>query len=71
VPIKPRTVCAVTGSLEAGESAALCKLIKDLQNALTQVTRGMTALATGAWSGRAAPSDAASPVGSYYGFLQG
>ena len=35
------TVCAGTGLLEAGETAALCKLIEDLRNALAQVTRGV------------------------------
>ena len=61
---QPCTVCAVTGPSEVGESAAFCKLIKDLQNALTQAMRGMTALATGLWSGHATPLDAASSVGS-------
>jgi len=61
-------VCAVTGPLETSESAALRKLIQDLQNALAQaqaqVTKGMEALAAGLWSGHASPSDAASSVGS-------
>jgi len=50
----PCTVCAITGSLEVGETAALHKLIKDLQNALAQATGWIAALAMGLWSGHAA-----------------
>ena len=41
------SVRAVTGLSEAGETATLCELIGDLQNAPAQVTRGMAALTEG------------------------
>jgi len=58
------SVCTLAGPLEVGETAALYKLIGDVQDALAQVTRVMAAMANGLWSGHTAPLETASFVGS-------
>jgi len=63
----PRTVCAVTESSDASETAVLRKHVGELQEALAQVTKGIAALAAGPWSGRAALQDTASSVGCAHG----
>jgi len=64
---QPRTVYAVSVASHAGKTAALCKKVDELLEALGQVAKGIAALATGPWSGRATQSDAATPVGSVQG----
>jgi len=59
----PCTLCAVTDP-SVGETAALCKLIEDLQVTGTSNKRDMAALVAGLWSGRTTLSDTASSVGS-------
>jgi len=44
------SVCTVAGPSEAGEIAALHKLIGNLQDTLAQATRVMSAMANGFWS---------------------
>jgi len=41
------SVCTVPGPSEAGETAARCKLIGDLQDTLAQATRVMAVMANG------------------------
>jgi len=52
---QPRTVCAVADPPEADDSAALRKQMGSLQDALTQATRGMAAMAADTWRGQANP----------------
>jgi len=58
------SVCMVAGPLEAGATAALHKLIRDLQNALAQATTVVAAMANGLWSGHTAPLKTVSSVNS-------
>jgi len=58
------SVCTVAGQSEAGETAALRKLIGDLQDALVQATRVMAAMANGLCCGHTAPPKTASSVNS-------
>ena len=58
------SVCTVADPSEVGETAALCKLIGDLQDALAQATRVMAAMANGLQSGHTAPLETASSVDS-------
>jgi len=58
------SVCTVAGTLEAGETAMLRKLMGDLQDVLAQVTRVMAAMANGVWSGHTTPLETASSVDS-------
>jgi len=58
------SVCTVTGPFEAGETATLCQLIGNLQDALAQATRVIAAMANGLWGGHAAPLETASSVDS-------
>jgi len=58
------SVSMVAGPSEAGETAILCKLIRDLQNALAQATKVMAAMANGLWSDHTISPETASSVDS-------
>jgi len=58
------SVCTFAGLSEVGETAALHKLIRDLQDALAQTTRVMAAMANRLSSGHTTPFETASSVDS-------
>jgi len=58
------SICTIAGPSEVDETATLCKLIGDLQDALAQATRVMATMVNGLWSGHAIPSETASSVTS-------
>ena len=50
-------VCTVAGPSEVDETAALHKLIRDVQDTLAQATRVMAAISNGLWNGHTTPSE--------------
>jgi len=54
------SACTDAGPSKVGETAALCKLIGNLQDALAQATRVMAAMANRLWSGHTTPLETAS-----------
>jgi len=58
------SVSTAASPSEVSETATLCKLIGELQDAPAQVTRVTAAMANRLWSGHTAPSETVCSVGS-------